>query len=126
MNKEIISSKFLFLLLMAVVSLSYSADGISLSSSISTSQQNSSCKNAYKTVIVKDQPSEVTQEASEATPAQGSTTISSSCSTSLQVIPVAKQKLESPGENSIFFAPCTSKISSQAFVFQEPEPPQII
>ena len=126
MDTRNISSTFLSFLVIAVMLLSYSTKDVSLSNSVSLSQQSTFCKNAHQTSIVKDQPSEVTQEGSEATSAQGSSPVSSSCSISLQVIPVEKQYMLSPGESSLVFPPHTSVISSQAFVFQEPDPPQTV
>lgn len=125
MDTENIRSTFLSFLMIAVVLLPYGAEGVSLSSSISTSQQNSLCKKASQTAVVKDQPSEVKQGDKKATSTQSATSVSS-CSISLQVIPAEKQYVLLPGRKSFVFLPYTPAISSQAFVFQEPDPPQTI
>lgn len=125
MDRRNISSTFLSLLVIAVMLLSYSTKDVSLSNSVALSQQSSFCKNAQQTLITKDQPSEITKEGSEATSTQGSSSVSSSCNISLQVIPVEKRYMLSPGERSLVFPPHTT-ISSQAFVFQEPDPPQTV
>lgn len=128
MNTESIFNTFLSLLMVAVVLLSYSMEGVSLSNSIAveSSQQSSLCKNAFQTSLVKNQPSEVNQGDEGTTSSQKTAAVSSSCSTSLQVVPVKKQELEAPAESSLIFAPYASSVSSQVFVFQEPDPPQTI
>lgn len=118
-------STFFFFLMMAVLLLS----GVSTSNTISfgSDQQSSLCKNAHLTSLVNgDQPFEVKKGGEGATPSQGATPVSSSCSISLHVIPVKKLSLGSPKESSLTFSPYTSVIPSQAFVYQEPNPPQTV
>ncbi|WP_372636989.1 hypothetical protein [Fodinibius sp.] len=129
MNTESIFGALLPFLMTAVL-LSYSMEGVSPSATVSfdSSQQSSLCKNILQTSLVKakDHPSGVKQSDEQSTPSQGATTVSSSCNTSLQVIPVEKQHLAGPHESSLLFPPYTSDVPSQAFVFQEPDPPQTI
>lgn len=119
----------LSLLMIVVVLLSYSVEGVYPSnpfSSLDSSQENSLCKNVHQPSLEKnkDKPSEINRRNEESSPSQRTTMISS-CSLSLQVIPVEKQRLVPPRKTSFAFPPFPSAISSQAFVFQEPDPPQI-
>jgi len=126
MDTENIPGIFLSFLLVAVMLLSYSTKDVSLSNSVSLSQQSSFCNNIHQTSFVKDRPSGVEQGESNSNPSQGATTVSYSCNISLQILPIEKQNLESPAEDSFVFQSYNSTVSSQAFVFQEPDPPQTI
>lgn len=121
-------STLLSFLVLAALLLSYSMESVSSSNSTfySSSQQSSLCKGAQIISSVNNQPSGVKQGDEDTVPSQGATTVSSSCSVSLQVIPVKKHNLISPSVSSLVFLPFTPAISSQAFVFQEPDPPQTI
>lgn len=116
------------LLVIAALLLSYSTDDVSTSDSafFSSSQQTSLCKNAQTISSVSNQFPGVAQKDDNTTPSQGTATVSSSCSISLQVIPVEKQHLAPPHKTSFAFPPFTPAIASQAFVFQEPDPPQTV
>lgn len=127
MNTENISGALLPFLMTAVL-LSYSMEGVSPSVAVSydSSQQGSLCINALQASFVKanNHPSGVRQNEEQSTPSQGATAVSSTCNISLQVIPVEKQHLAAPHESRLLFPPYTSVVSSQSFVFQEPDPPQ--
>jgi hypothetical protein len=125
MDTGIKFSSLLSFLLVVPLLLSYSMADVSKSNFYSSTQQNSFCKKAQITSLVESQPSGVKQSKEDAVPSQGVNSIST-CSMSLQVIPVKEQNLVSPGEDSFVFPPFTPATSSQAFMFQEPDPPQTI
>lgn len=128
MDSESIFHTLVTLLLMAALLLSFSMAGVSQfnATSFGSSQENSVCEKALQNSLSKDKPFGFKQEDNEANPSESATTVTSSCSISLQVIAVEKQNLAAPAESSFTFPPQTSGIFSQAFVYQEPDPPQTI
>lgn len=128
MDSENSRNTFLSLVMIVVVLLSFGMEGISTSDSVSlaSGKQSLYCANTTPTSLAKDQASGVAQSDQEPSPSQGTATVSSSCSISLQVIPAKKQSLMAPTEESLILPPYIAAVSSQAFVFQEPDPPQII
>jgi len=102
----------------------YSSNAISMSSS----QQYSFCKTALPAsaaAVQSTHSSGVEEEQEQSSPVQDVSNILSSCNT-LQVISVEKKQLTPPGARSFTFPPFSAAIASQAFVFQEPDPPQTI
>ena len=128
MDTESKINTFISLLVIAALLLSYSMDNVSASNSTfyNSSQQTLLCKNAQVISSANNHFSGVAQKDKDSAPSQGTTTVSPSCSISLQVIPVKKQNMIPPRKTSFAFPPFTPAISSQAFVFQEPDPPQTI
>lgn len=130
MDTESIYSALLPLLMISVL-LSFGVKDVSPSAAVSfdSGQQNSLCKkNILQTSLAKaiDYSPGVSQRDEQSAASQGSTTASSSCQTSLQLIPVEMQHLAAPRESPLLFPPYISAIPSHAFVFQEPDPPQTI
>lgn len=81
------------------------------------------CKN-IDPPLSNELPSELNTGNQDAPIPQSATAIAFSCTMSLQMISVEKQVLLSPTESTMLISAHEAKLSSQVFVFQEPDPPQ--
>ncbi len=127
MNSENIYSLFLCILMMAVT-LSFGMEEESSSGSIymSGDQLYANCKTVPSASIKGTQSSETPEmekKQKQSTPVKGAASLATSCNT-LQVLTVEKQQLIPPAAYSFSFPSFASAITSQSFVFQEPDPPQ--
>ena len=119
---------FFSLLLIVAVLSSFGMQGLYPSYTFSTSDSDFSasiCKSLDQPTSPVNLPSEVNSNNQDSSSSQSSTAAAYSCNSSVQMIPAQNQWLQPSTESTVIPPAYNASLSSQIFVFQEPDPPRL-